>query len=248
MKIYERIEKTGNWLFRQRSYFPLLILPFLLLALKDSEYIERHFGNFVQTIWEILCITISFLGLIVRILTIGWIAEGTSGRNTKGQLAECLNVNGMYSMMRHPLYLGNFLIVLGFALFVEVWWFVVIFMLSFCLFYEQIIFAEEAFLEKKFTADYKRWADETPLVFPNFRKWKKPKRRFSLKMVLKREYSTFFGIIVGFVAIKFFADLLAEHELEMRKLWLVFLGIGFSVYVSFRAIRKKTNWLSTNRQ
>ena len=116
MKIHDDVEKSGNWLFRQRSYFPLLIVPLLLLALRDSEYVEKQFGDLVQTYWEIFCILISFTGLAIRILTVGWIPEGTSGRNTKGQLAESLNTDGLYSVIRHPLYLGNFLIVFGFAL------------------------------------------------------------------------------------------------------------------------------------
>lgn len=143
MNIQTDIEKTGNWLFRQRSYFPLLILPLLLLALRDSEFIEKRYGHLAQTLWEIFCILTSLAGLAVRILTVGWIAEGTSGRNTKGQLAESVNMEGLYSIMRHPLYFGNFLIVLGFALFVQVWWFVLIFMLFFSIFYEHIAFAEE---------------------------------------------------------------------------------------------------------
>ncbi|MGB8874133.1 MAG: hypothetical protein WCC75_12145, partial [Desulfobaccales bacterium] len=39
--------------------------------------------------------------------------RGTSGRNTQGQVAETLNTTGIYSLVRNPLYLGNFLIWLG---------------------------------------------------------------------------------------------------------------------------------------
>ena len=243
MKIHDDVEKSGHWLFKHRSYFPLLIIPILLFALKDSEYFERHFGHAIQTPWEVFCVTASFLGLLIRVLTVAHVPEGTSGRNTKGQLADSLNTEGMYSILRHPLYLGNFFIVLGFALFIQVWWFVIIFMLSFCIFYERIIFSEESFLERKFGAPYRKWAGETPLFFPNLKHWKKPERHFSWKMVLKREYSTFFGIIVGFVLIKFFADLVGEHEFKVRIVLLVFLGGGALVYFILRRIRKKTKWL-----
>ncbi len=243
MNLSRDFEKRGNWLFRRRSYFPLLILPLLLAALRDSEYIGRHFGDGVQTVWEIFCILISFSGLGLRMLTVGWVPEGTSGRNTQGQLAKFLNTQGPYSMMRHPLYLGNFMITLGFALFVQVWWFVVMFSLLFCLFYERIIFAEEAFLEKEFGETFQKWADATPAFFPNLRKWRRPAARFSWRMVLKREYSTFFGIIAGFVAIKFFAELLGNHELEFRPVWIFFLSIGFFVYIVLRTLRKKTRLL-----
>lgn len=243
MKIHDDIEKSGNWLFRHRSYFPLLIVPLLLLALRDAEHIETHFGDLAQTLWEIFCISISFFGFAVRAVTVGWVAEGTSGRNTQGQLAESLNTEGSYSVSRHPIYFGNFFIVLGFALFTEVWWFVVIFILSFCIFYERIIFSEESFLERKFGATYRKWAEETPLFFPHPERWKKPGRRFSWKMVLKREYATLFGIIAGLVFIKFFAELLGENRFEVRTVWLVFLGAGATVYLALRHARKKTRWL-----
>jgi protein-S-isoprenylcysteine O-methyltransferase Ste14 len=243
MKLYEHIERTGNWLFSRRSYFPFLIVPLLLIALRDSEQIEQHFGNCTQVIWEAICIAISFSGFIVRVLTVGWIAEGTSGRNTKAQLAESLNTDGAYSMVRHPLYLGNFLVVLGGGLFVQVWWFVVILILSFLLFYERIIFAEESFLDRKFGVSYREWVRQRPIFFPNLKKWKKPKNNFSWKMVLRKEYTTFFGINVGFFLIKLFAELIGEGHFELRMPWLIYLGIVFSFYLTLRTIRKKTQWL-----
>ena len=243
MMISDQVEKTGNWFFRHRSYFPLLILPILFLALRDSEYFEKYFGGETQTFWEVLCISLSFFGLFVRILTVGWVPEGTSGRNTKGQLAESLNTTGLYSAMRHPLYFGNFFIVLGLVLFVQVWWFVLIFLLFFCIFYERIIFAEESFLERKFGTAYQKWNAETPVFFPSFKRWRKPPNSFSWKMVFKREYSTFFGIITGFVLIKFFADLIGEQELKFRWVWLAFFGFGLVVYLVFRVLRKRTKFL-----
>ena len=244
MKLQDHFEATGDWLFKERGKFPLILLPVLLAALRDSEYLERHYGNAVQTPWEILCVGISIAGLLMRALTIGWIHEGTSGRNTKGQLAEALNTDGMYSVVRHPLYFANFLIILGFVLFVQVWWFVLIFALSFLIFYERIMFKEESFLERKFGEAYKKWAERTPLFLPRLRNWKKPSAPFSWKRILKREYSTFLGIILGFVSIKFLAELLGEREFEFRKIWLIFLILGMAVYGALRTLRKKTDWLN----
>ncbi len=109
MTIHNELEKQGNWLFRWRSYLPFLILPILLIALNESDFFERVLG-ISDLFWEILCLLLSFIGLAIRCLTIGYIPKSTSGRNTKKQIAEVLNTTGMYSIVRHPLYLGNFII------------------------------------------------------------------------------------------------------------------------------------------
>ncbi|MGC9453013.1 MAG: methyltransferase family protein, partial [Oceanipulchritudo sp.] len=51
---------------------------------------------------------------------------GTSGRNTKQQVAYSLNTTGFYSVVRNPLYLGNFFMYLGIALFTHHWWLVLV--------------------------------------------------------------------------------------------------------------------------
>ena len=248
MGIREEFEKEGNWLFRYRSHLPLLAIPLVLAALRHSEFLERVGHKHLQTYWEVFCVAVSYLGFVVRCLTLGSVPEGTSGRNTKGQLAEVMNTTGMYSVVRHPLYLGNFLITFGIILFFQVWWFAVMGVLIFWLYYERIMFAEEEFLRKKFGEDFVKWSEKTPAFIPDFAKWKKPRLPFSWKMVLKREYSGFLGIIVAFVSIKFCADFLAENELVFRKSSIAFLAFGFIVYFTLLFLRKKTKLLHIEKR
>ena len=59
---------------------------------------------------ELIFLGVSLLGEAIRIFTVGYAPRNTSGRNTiTGQIADELNVTGIYSQLRHPLYLGNFL-------------------------------------------------------------------------------------------------------------------------------------------
>ncbi|MBU6392683.1 MAG: DUF1295 domain-containing protein [Planctomycetes bacterium] len=168
MALRNELEKQGRWLFKWRSYLPLLMLPILLIALRDSEYLERIAGNLAENIFDGFCIAISFVGLAIRCITVGYVPKGTSGRNTKGQKAKTLNTTGMYSIIRHPLYFGNFIIFLGVTLFVEVWWFNLIAILAFWLYYERIILAEEKFLRQEFGDLYLKWAEKTPTFMLKF--------------------------------------------------------------------------------
>jgi protein-S-isoprenylcysteine O-methyltransferase Ste14 len=191
MALREDIEKQGGFLFRWRSYLSLIFLPLFIIALRNSEYLERVFGNFADNIWEFFCLFLSFFGLFVRCLVAGYVPRGTSGRNTRTQAAEILNTKGMYSIVRNPLYLGNFIIVLGVLFFVQVWWLILIGFFGFLLYYERIIFTEEEFLRGKFGDLFLEWAKKTPIFLPKFKNWQKPDLPFSFRVVLRRNIQHF---------------------------------------------------------
>lgn len=237
MALREELQKQGSWLFRWRSYLPLLILPVLLIALRDSEYAPGEF-------YKYLCIAVSFSGLVVRSITIGYVPSGTSGRNTKKQIAETLNTRGVYSIVRHPLYFGNFIIFLGITLFVQVWWFTLIAVLGFWLYYERIMFAEEEFLRKKFGNLYLKWAEKTPAFHPKFKNWQQPDLPFSFKKVLKKEYSGFFAIIITFTFLEIVGNIFIEKRMKLDFKWKVFFIVGIVIYLTLRVLKKRTKLLN----
>ena len=236
MALREELERQGDWLFRWRSYLPLILIPILPFALRDT-------GNPMGYFYEVLCITISFIGLIIRCITVGYVPEGTSGRNTKGQRAEILNTTGMYSIVRHPLYLGNFIISLGLVFFIQAWWFKIITVLAFWLYYERIMFKEEEFLRKKFGDRYLEWSERTPAFLPRFKRWQKSVLPFSLKNVLKREYPGFFGMIASFTFLKTVKAILYKKRLVLSLAWSILFIIGLVVYLTLRTLKKRTKVL-----
>jgi len=244
MALREDMEKQGNWLFRWRSYLPLLIIPLFIVALRSSRMLVPIIGERGTGYWEFFAVCVSFLGLGVRCLTVGYVPWGTSGRNTKAQFAQSLNTTGMYSIVRNPLYLGNFIIVLGITLFIQVWWFALIVWIGFWLYYERITFAEEEFLRRKFGAQFTDWADKTPAFFPRFKNWNSPNLSFSLKTVIKREFSTFFSIVSTFFFLELGTNLLLEKKLKVHISWLIFYITGLAIYLTILTIKKKTKLLN----
>jgi len=242
MALREDFESSGNWLFRWRSYIPLVMVVVLLLAMR--EYSLPGGSETTDQIWETFCLVVCFSGLGIRILTIGYTPKGTSGRNTKKQVAFTLNTTGMYSVTRNPLYLGNFVMGLGFALFFRLWWLVVIYVLSFWLYYERIIFAEEEFLRRKFGDEYLDWANRTPVFIPKPGNFRKADLYFSWKNVLKREYNGFLTIIVTMFALEAAAGLFVRGTLVIDNFWLVLLPFGLTVWATFRTLKKHTTLLN----
>ncbi len=242
MPLIEEFEKSGNWLFRWRSYLPLLLIFLFALALPRFSYPlgSQSFFNG----WSIFCLFVSFTGLAVRILTIGFTPRNTSGRNTSAQVADLLNTTGMYSFVRNPLYLGNFIIGFGISLLLAVWWVPVIYTLLFALYYERIIFAEEMFLRDKFGQTYLDWATGTPAMIPKFNGWRSPGVQFSFLNIIKREYHGLYAIIVTMVVVLISAAIAAGDGFHLSGQWKRIFWIGTAIYIIVRIIHKKTEWLN----
>lgn len=240
MALNEEIQSQGQWLFRWRSYLPLAIVPLIGIALAQMDV---HAETRFHETWEDVCLGISFLGLFVRVFTVAYVPQHTSGRNTKRQIADKLNTTGMYSIVRHPLYLGNFLIGLGIALLQFVWWLPVIYSLVFWLYYERIMFAEEAFLRQKFGEEYERWAATTPAFWPRFRQWRKPSLSFSWLNVLRREYSGLMVVILCHAGQEFIELLIIEHRVVWEAFWATLLFGGLAIYFVLRWLNRSTTIL-----
>jgi len=238
LPIREQLESQGNWIFKHRSFLPLFICPLFLVAL----WRERETGA-PSTLWQVISLCISFVGLGIRALTVAFVPAGTSGRNTDAQRADSLNTKGFYSIVRHPIYLGNFLIFFGIVLFSKIWWFILISVLLFWLYYERIIFAEEEFLRNKFGELFLNWAKRTPTIIPNIRKWTPPELGFSVKSILKREYSGFFTIVVSFTLMRLATNIILNKKIALESIWIYFFVFGAIIYFVCRTLKKKTKLL-----
>jgi protein-S-isoprenylcysteine O-methyltransferase Ste14 len=245
MALSHELERVGNWFFRWRSYLPLLLLVLFLLALRDFTYLTPQKN--INRLWELICLGISSFGLFLRIVTVGYVPRGTSGRNTRKQVADVLNTTGMYSVVRHPLYVGNFIMWLGIALFLHLWWFTLLIALIFWVYYEKIMYAEEAFLQQKFGVKFLAWAEKTPLFIPNFSLWQAPEMQFSFRSALKREYASFFAMIAIFTGLKILSSLWVEKTFSFDPMWtFIFLG-SLGCYLIVRFLKKKTHFLDDDR-
>lgn len=233
----EEFEAAGNWLFRRRGYLPLLLFPILLIAAADTE------GTVLGAGWEALCVALALGGLALRAATVGFVPKDTSQRNSARPQAEALNTTGLYSVVRHPLYVGNYLMWLGVALFSRAWWAPVIVSLVFWVYYERIMFAEEEFLRRRFGEDYTAWAAVTPAFLPRVRRWRPPARRFSLLTVLRREHSSLLALIASLTALKVVSEHASTGRLALDPVWGAALGITLVLCLGVRTLKHRTRLL-----
>ncbi|HVS62268.1 MAG TPA: isoprenylcysteine carboxylmethyltransferase family protein [Thermoanaerobaculia bacterium] len=186
--LIDRFASQGLFLFRYRSLFTVILLP----AAGFAIYQQRRLGVAPDPglAWFLAGLGCCLLGLTVRALTLGYVPGGTSGRDTRKPRAEVLNTTGMYSITRHPIYLGNVLMLLGYTVALRVWWFPLLAVLVYWLLFERIMAAEERYLARRFGAEFTRWAQRTPIFWPRFRSWRSPDLPFCWRSVLRREYNS----------------------------------------------------------
>ena len=241
MALVQSFEKQGNFLFKYRGQFPVLlfILSVPFICLTDYTLINYKEHN----LFMFTAILISVLGFLVRFYTIGTTPKGTSGRNTKEQVADVLNSSGMYSMVRHPLYLGNYLIWLGISLASFNIYFVVIMSLLFWIYYERIMFAEERFLERKFGEDYLNWASKLPAFLPSILNFKESDTKFSIITVLRREYASVLAAVVGFTFIEVLRTYFSTNNWSISDCTVEILVVTIVLVLILRSLKHYTSLL-----
>ncbi|MGE5406603.1 MAG: methyltransferase family protein [Methanosarcina sp.] len=240
MGLVHEFENTGNWLFKRRSWLPvvLVVAGIIIMYLVNRQAILFDMRD------ELIFLGVSLFGEAIRVVTIGFTPKNTSGRNTEnGQLADELNTTGIYSVIRHPLYLGNFFMWLGPVLFLRSGWFTVLFCLIYWLYYERIMFAEEQFLRRKFGEAYDLWSMKVSPFIPFTFNYIPPKLPFSIRNILKREYNSFFNIFLIFTLLDLFRNYFLSRRIYLTPMW-IYLVIGSAIiWIVIRTIHKKTRWL-----
>lgn len=243
MALVNSMEKNGNWLFRYRGQIPVVLFLFSAPVIWFTNYDWIEFDDDKHMMWLIVAAFISLLGQIIRAIAIGTSNKHTSGRNTKEQVAEALNTKGIYSTVRHPLYLGNYLMWIGIVVYVLNPWFVVVVTLLFWLYYERIMFAEERFLERKFGDQYLRWSNGIPAFLPSLKRFEKSPIPFSMKTILRREYSGITATIIGFLFVAMVRDYKLNRGFENNNMYWIVLGVALFISFFFRTLKHNTKVL-----
>jgi len=196
----------GNRLFKSRSFVPLALLPVVILALPDSSRAAVQLGDSGAAVVQWLALAVSLTGLFVRCAAVSYAPDGTSSRDTRALRAPSLNTTGMYSIVRHPLYLGAGLMWIGIAMSLRVWWLVVIVALAYWIYVERLVIVEEAFLAEHFPMEFQRWASRTRAFLPRLTDWVPSTGYFQIKR-LSSEHNGLLTIGVAFPLLQYLENL-----------------------------------------
>jgi len=151
----ERIERMGKrsgipGLFDRIRFNEILRQGIGLLLVAVCAYFANLDKGFVA-----LGLALAVAGQIFRIYAAGFIHKNK-------QLA----TTGPYALVRHPLYLGNFLIMLGFTIAAANWYVSLAVLVFWLIWYPAAIAYEDAKLERIFEDEWRAWSKNIRAVIP----------------------------------------------------------------------------------
>jgi protein-S-isoprenylcysteine O-methyltransferase Ste14 len=132
---------------------------------------------------------ISFVGLLLR----AW----GSGHLRKN---DALAISGPYAYTRNPLYLGSFIMGLGFTIASGRWWLGLLFVALFLGIYLPVMRVESATLAQLFGASFREYADAVPVFLPRVTPYRNGQARvgFERSLYLRyREYQAALGLVIA---------------------------------------------------
>lgn len=157
---------------------PLPGLPGLIRELRHQEAMRQGLGLALMPVfaWLSRPLPVLFLvgavfvllGCLVRIYASGYIVKNK-------QLA----TDGPYSLVRHPLYTGNLLVLIGFTVACAQWWAPIVAILFWWFYYPIAIHYEDRKLHRIFGEAWEQWSRTVPAVIPR-RLWPKGPASWSL--------------------------------------------------------------------
>ena len=144
--------RIGAVLFRHRGWLPVPFLAIPILAPGNQTTMGWWIGGALVVIGE-----------FIRLAGVAAAGSVTRRRSRKVQR---LVTYGAFSWSRNPLYNGNFLIWVGFAVISGVNWFIPVAIIVFAIEYSLIVRHEEGVLETIFGEEYLAYKRSTPRWIP----------------------------------------------------------------------------------
>jgi protein-S-isoprenylcysteine O-methyltransferase Ste14 len=180
--------RIGQFFFRFRNaIFPVVFLPLVVVTRPRPPFGSARW----DVALDLLGIALVLAGQALRAVVIGFAYIRRGGKDRQ-VYADDLVTEGVFAHSRNPLYLGNFLAVVGFCLIhgSPVCYLVAIPFFAFA--YWTIVLAEEDFLRRRFGQRYEEYSRQVPRFIPSpTGLWTRLSgMAFDWKRLLRKEYGS----------------------------------------------------------
>lgn len=218
--------RYGNFLFHHRNaLFPAVLLALFIAFRPHYPRGSERLDNLL----DLVGVLVALSGQALRVAVIGYVYIIRGGRDQR-VYAEDLVTGGFFAHSRNPLYLGNFIVLLGLFIIYNNPWVYLLGIGFFGLGYAAIVAAEEAYLRGKFGEPYDAYMRDVPRWLPRLRGFRQSVAgmRFNWRRVLLKEYGSTYAWTAGALALMA-ADTLAYHSYDERARYLNLLWMGIAL-------------------
>ncbi|MGZ8243402.1 methyltransferase family protein, partial [Methylomagnum sp.] len=237
--LHNALLASGQFFFRVRNgLFPVVLLTLVVVA-RPAEW----FGNAaLDTLLTALGVLLTLAGEAFRLIVIGYAYIRRGGKN-KQVFANELVTRGFYAHTRNPMYVGNYLVVVGLALLFGSAWVVALVAPLFAWIYLAITTAEETYLRDKFGAAYDDYASRVNRFIPNLDGLKDSLAEFEYdwRRTLVKEYNTLcftVGVVLALLAWKtYYLYGYTDHATTVRWLGGAIIPVAL-FYITVRHLKK----------
>lgn len=187
----DTVVRIGGWLFKKRTSIPLpIVLALLLIPPREAD---------AGSSWLLLAgFPIVMLGELIRMWGVHHI--GSVSRTRSERLGPLID-SGPFAKVRNPLYIGNILLWLGFAVSARLPWLAPVIFVLLILEYHAIVRWEERLLESRMGERYRQYLQRVPRWIPNFagHSTSGHDAAFSWRQTLYSERGTLIAIAAGYL-------------------------------------------------
>lgn len=214
-------------LFRKTRFFWVYPLVIWLFATASTSERSLHVG-----------IALILLGEALRLWANGYIGHVkvnfTQKARNDPKIGRLITA-GPYGYVRHPLYVGTFLIGAGFCVAVRSVPLALATLAFFLIVYGEKATREEQIILGEWGQEYAAYQQTVPRWLPTFRRYTQPHGRWSWQGIrASKELKTLTWVIVTLLAVYFREEWLQEHDLFIGGDWLkhVVLTICFIILIA----------------
>ncbi|MBQ4280138.1 MAG: hypothetical protein IJC16_09335 [Rikenellaceae bacterium] len=226
MMLHEKALRTGRWFARRRRYIPWVYALLTIVAL----LLATPFSLWRSSVW----LTVPSLMLAVGGFALRFAARRRNGCDPASLIA----ARGIYSVLRFPRELGNYLIICGITLYSGLTWYIFFIPIAGIMIMHRIALADENSLAVKFGDTYLQWCRTTNAFSPVFTSWEKSTCPLPLRHTLLAESQMIFLVIAGFTAVNGLKYLMIHFSLRFDPFWLVLFVIALVLALLGHLLRK----------
>ncbi len=233
----------GKFFFKYRNgLFPAIYLLLVLFTHPGLFLGDAHWDRFISAAG----VLIALVGEVFRMIVIGFAYIRRGGKDGK-VYADSLVQSGFFAHVRNPMYVGNYLIMLGFVMLYGSIWAYLVVLPFFTLVYYSIVKNEEDYLKHKFSQEFEGYSKKVNRFIPNLKGLKSSLKQYEYdwRKVLKKEYGTIFVVLAGLLAIVIWKEIyFFGFENRRAEIWMLaslFIPV-ILFYGTIRYLKKRTEF------